>query len=88
MSEQQQQPKKRRRTGTVINLPNGKTLKPRHDFARENLGGISDKTAKRMNFPTTYIGGVAHVDVQASLNIVADSVQRRNQPPQRRGRTR
>lgn len=58
-------------------------LMPRAEFAQEILG-VSDKTAARMNLPTTYIGNVAHVLKNASLKIVADRVRRRNQPPTRR----
>ena len=60
-------------------------LMPRREFARDILG-VSDKTAQRMNLPTTYIGNVAHVLRGASLRIVAERVRRRNQPPQRRRR--
>ena len=37
-----------------------------------------------LNFPTIYIGGVAYVLRNASLQILADKVTRRNQPAKRR----
>jgi hypothetical protein len=64
----------------------GETLIPRTEFA-EYLG-ISEKTAQRMNLPTTYIGNVAYVAKNASLRVVAERVQRRNQPAEGRRRSR
>jgi hypothetical protein len=58
-------------------------LVPRHEFAEDDLG-VSDKTAARMNLPTTYIGNLAYVARKASLQIVAERVRRRNQPAKRR----
>lgn len=69
-----------------IKLPDGDVLKPRRDFAR-NIG-VSDRTAQRMNLPTAYVGGVAYVLCNESLQIVAERVKRRNQPPQQRRRGR
>ena len=66
-----------------IELPDGDVLQPRREFARDELG-VSDKTAQRMNLPTTYIGNLAYVARNASLKIVAERVHRRNQPPVRR----
>ena len=37
-----------------------------------------------MNLPTIYIGGHAYIARNASLKIIADRVQRRNQPAKRR----
>jgi hypothetical protein len=62
-----------------IELPDGEVLQPRAEFAHDVLD-VSDKTAQRMNFPTTYIGNVAYVARNASLKIVAERVRRRNQP--------
>ena len=67
----------------TIPLPNGKVLEQRSHFAHETLG-VSDKTVQRMNFPTTYLGNVAYVDRNESLEIVAARTQRRNQPPTKR----
>jgi hypothetical protein len=55
-------------------------LVPRREFARNELG-VSDKTASRMNLPTTYVGNRAYVARDASLKIVADSVRRRRNNP-------
>jgi hypothetical protein len=60
--------------------------RPRSRFAQENLN-CCDKTAARMNLPTLYIRGVAHVLVAASLREIAARARRRNEPPRRR-RTR
>jgi hypothetical protein len=65
-----------------IVLPDGEILTPRVKFARGDIG-VSERTAARMNLPTTYIGGVAYVAKNASLRIVAELLVRRNQPPRR-----
>jgi hypothetical protein len=62
-----------------ITLPDGDILMPRAEFANDVLG-VSDRTAQRMNFPTTYIAGIAHVPRNASLKVIADRVTSRNQP--------
>jgi hypothetical protein len=66
-----------------IILPNGKVLSPRAKFARDYLN-VNDKTAQRMNLPTAYIGGVAYVDRDASLEMIGDGVRPRKQPMKRR----
>jgi hypothetical protein len=53
-------------------------LIPRGEFAAEI--GISDKTAQRSNWPTTYIGNVAYVLRGKTLRLIGESVRRRNQP--------
>ena len=75
-------PRKRRgrKGGHRIPLPNGDYLEPRVEFAESKLK-VSDRTARRLNLPTTYIGNVAYVAHNASLEIVASSVRCRNQPP-------
>jgi hypothetical protein len=77
-------PQPRRR----IALPNGDHLEPRAELAGEL--GISDRTAARMNLPTTYIGNVAYVAHGASMAIIAARVRRPNQPepPPKRRRAR
>jgi hypothetical protein len=67
-----------------IELPDGETLKPRAQFAAAI--GVSDKTAARLNLPTTYVGCVAYVAVNASLKQIAARVRRRNEPIRRRRR--
>jgi hypothetical protein len=76
-------PGRTRQSRQDIVLPDGETLTPRVKFANSDLG-ISERTAVRMNLPTTYIGSVAYVARNASLRIVAEHVARRNQPQQRR----
>ena len=53
-------------------------LMPRREFAEDVLH-VSDKTAMRMNLPTTYIGNVAHILKKESLRVVAERVHRPNQ---------
>lgn len=67
-----------------IQLATGDFLEPRRQWA--GGVGISDKTAGRMNLPTAYIGNVAYVLHNASTEILAERVRRRNQPepPKRR----
>lgn len=66
----------------------GDVLVPRSEFAADILG-VSDKTAQRLNLPTTYVANVAYVAREASLKIIGEHVRRRNQPPhRRRGRRR
>ena len=59
----------------------GEVLEPRADFAKNTLQ-VSDRTAKRMNLPTVYVGNVAHVARNASLKLVA-SRDPAGQPPRR-----
>jgi hypothetical protein len=67
----------RRGPGRNIQLPTGDTLMPRRQFAEDI--GVTDRTARRMDLPTTYIGNVAHVLKNESLRVVADRVSRPNQ---------
>jgi hypothetical protein len=71
-----------RRRLPEIAIP-GDVLIPRLNFARDVIG-TCERSAARMNLPTTYISGIAYVARDASLKIVADLVQRRNQPAKRR----
>jgi hypothetical protein len=64
--------------GRHIDLPTNDTLMPRREFAKDVLG-VTDKTASRMNLPTTYIGNVAHVQKNESLRQVAATARRPNQ---------
>jgi hypothetical protein len=64
-------PQARRR----IELPNGDYLEPRDVFADETLG-VCDRTVARMKLPTTYIGAIAYVPHNESLNIVAAGIRR------------
>jgi hypothetical protein len=65
-----------------IALPDGDTLIPREMFANEV--GISDRTARRMDFPTVFIAGYAFVKRSASLQIISDKAKRKNAPQKRR----
>ena len=76
-------PQPRRR----IELPDGDYLEPRADFAARELG-VVDRTAKRMDLRTTYVGNVAYVAHFASLAVVGARVRRRNEPIARRRRGR
>jgi hypothetical protein len=66
-----------------ILLPDGDHLYPREQFAAEVLG-VSDKTAKRYNLPTVYIGGSPFVKHNAALQQLAGGARRLNQPAKRR----
>jgi hypothetical protein len=68
----------RRGPGRHIELPINDTLMPRKEFAEDVLG-VTDKTASRMNLPTAYIGNVAHILKNESLRVVAERVRRPNQ---------
>jgi hypothetical protein len=74
----------RRENRHPISLPGGDMLVPRRDFAEEI--GVSERTLIRLNLPTVYVGGVAHVTRDGSLAVIASGVHRRNQPPVRRRR--
>ena len=66
-----------------IQLPDGDELVPRQQFADEV--GFTDRTARKLNLPTTYIANTAYVLRNASLAIIAARVQSRNDgEPQRR----
>lgn len=65
-----------------IPLPSGDLLMPRAKFAREVVG-TSEKGIRKFDLPVTYVGAVAHVPRDVSLQIIADTLKQRN-PPQRR----
>jgi hypothetical protein len=67
-----------RRQRPEIPLPDGEVLTPRKVFA--DKVAVCEKTIVRLNVPTTLIGGVAYVKQNASLQILGDRAQRRNQP--------
>jgi hypothetical protein len=70
--------KAQRMPGRRIPLPNGDVLIPRHEFAADDFG-VTDRTVRRMNLPTTYIGNVAHVPKNESLTLIAARISRPNQ---------
>jgi hypothetical protein len=68
-----------------IPMPDGDYLEPREEFA--DTIGVTNRTAQKLNLPTTYIGGMAYVPHNKSLAIIASRVRRPAQPEQpRRGR--
>jgi hypothetical protein len=74
-----------RETRPDIPLPNGTKLKPRARVADEL--GVSERTIRRMNAETTFVGNVAYVNPDSVLQRIADTLKRRNQPPARRRRS-
>jgi hypothetical protein len=58
------------------------TLMPRARFAEHVK--LSEDTLRKLNLPTVYVAGVAHVKKNASLMLIADGAKRRNEPPTRR----
>ena len=72
-----------RRRIPEISLPDGDTAIPRLDFAHSVIGSC-ERSVTRMNLPTIYIGGVAYVMRNASLQIIAAKATRRNQLTKRR----
>jgi hypothetical protein len=64
----------------------GDVLVPRRTFAAEI--GIADRTAQRMDLPTTYVGNVAYVAKNAALRAMAERVRHRHEPPMTRRRAR
>jgi hypothetical protein len=67
-----------------IELPDGDFLDPRIVWAHGV--GISDDAAKGLGLETVYIGGVAYIRRNQSLQTLADRAKRRNEPPARRHR--
>jgi hypothetical protein len=66
-----------------IDLPNGKKwLERRSSWAHEKFG-VDDKTARRWDLPTLYVGNVAYIEEPTSSEIVAARVKRKNQPRSR-----
>ncbi len=75
---------RRRHVRRHIPMPGGKTLIPRAEFA--DILGEDERTTRRRNPPTIYIGGVAYVEREGSFQIIAAGVKRANQSasPKRR----
>jgi hypothetical protein len=66
----------------AITLPDGRVLTPRVQVAEELR--LNERTLKRGNHATVYIGNVAYLDRDATLNDIAHGLRRRNEPPRRR----
>ena len=75
-TESRRHNKKRRRVAE-IKMPDGDVLVPRASFAEDEIG-TSDRTARRLNLPTTFVNGIAYVARNASLKIIAAGVKRPN----------
>ncbi|MBA4033798.1 MAG: hypothetical protein C0480_04215 [Bradyrhizobium sp.] len=67
-------------------MPDGDVLIPRDVFASEVLH-VDDRTVRRMNLPTVYVGGFPYVRRNASLQAVADMAKRRHEPAKKRRRS-
>jgi hypothetical protein len=73
-----QRNRRRRHVRRHVELPDGRTLIPRSEFA--DILGENERTTRRRNLPTLRIAGVSYVDRDGSLEIVAAGVKRPNQP--------
>lgn len=65
-----------------IKLTNGKTLRPRARVARDL--SVHEKTVTRGNYKTVYVGGVAYLELETTLDDIAAGLRRANEPPKRR----
>jgi hypothetical protein len=65
-----------------IPLPDGDVFITRKKFAEKI--GVSERSIARMGLVATTFGNVAYIKERASLQIMADRVERRNQPQKRR----
>jgi hypothetical protein len=65
-----------------IKLRNGKTLRPRARIARDLP--VHEKTLTRGNHKTTYIAGVAYLELETTLDDIAAGLRRRSEPAKRR----
>ncbi len=66
-----------------IPLASGDLLMPRAKFAREVVG-TSEKGIRKFDLPVTYVGAVAHVPRDVSLQIIADTLKQSKSPQRRR----
>jgi len=83
MSTDTKEPCVRHRTPHPEIIIQGDVLMRRELFARTILG-VHERTAARMDLPTTYVSGIAYVQRDASIKVIADKVRRRSQPKKRR----
>ena len=65
-----------------IVLPSGVVVTPRARLAAEL--GVHERTIKRTNPETVYIGARAYVARDSAIMDVAGNLRRRNEPPKRR----
>jgi hypothetical protein len=68
----------------TITLPDGRILKPRARIAADL--GVSERTIRRMNADTVFIGNVAYITEKSVLEIITGTIKRKNQPPRTRRR--
>jgi hypothetical protein len=74
---------RRKHTGRRIKMPNGDQMWPRKELAEDELG-ITEKSLKRQNPPTTYLGGVAYCPHDETIKrVVTDRIRRPDQPRRR-----
>ena len=71
-----------RDTRPDITLPDGRTLTPRARLAKKVK--LSERTIARLNTATTYVGGCAYVDHDATLLDIVGKLKRRNEQPKKR----
>jgi hypothetical protein len=69
-----------------IVLPDGRVFRPRWCVAAK--AGVNDKTLKRKNPETVYIGNVAYVEISSAISDLVGKPQRQNEPPRRRATVR
>jgi hypothetical protein len=67
----------------IIEMPDGDPLVYRPHFAKTKLD-VDDRTARRYNFETVYVGGHPYIRQNKSLKALADRAQSRRQTPKRR----
>ena len=67
-----------------IILSNGRRLEPRVKVAEEL--GMSERSVRRMNPPTTYLANVAYIDRDETLKLIGAGLKRRDKNPRRRRR--
>ena len=63
-------------------LPDGRVVTPRARLAQEL--GIHERTLKRANAETVYIGARAYVARDSAIMDIAGNLRRRNEPAKRR----
>jgi len=67
-----------------ITLADGRVFKPRFRVAAN--AGVNERTLKRKNAPTIYVGNCAYVEENFALLALVGNPQRRNQPSKKRSR--
>jgi hypothetical protein len=65
-----------------IIMPDGQVWRPRFRVAAG--AGVHERTLKRKNTRTIYVGNVAYVEVNSAISDLVGKPQRRNEPPHKR----